>query len=193
MQQFLVGLLQRFGDLADNLDQLAAGDGHTHNVPQKRPDGREGRVAGSFHEGNQGRQLRPRQTTALDVDGHWSGVTLVAPIAPERGKGVLLDGDRWLLHVNLLDNYWWVTRCPQGATAVGTASKLVSLEVSDLLRWKGDSVVFGVSGLAPNGSFDTLGYGWLGLDNVRGRGLGGVGGVLLGCCQLFLQRVSLLL
>src|SRR5439155_23648499 len=101
-QQFLVRPFQGVTDLANDLAQLAARDGHFDDVAEEDADGGEGGVAGPFHEGNQGGQLGTSETALVDVRGQGGLVASLTTVAPVLGAGVLLDGQGRAADVNLL-------------------------------------------------------------------------------------------
>ena len=62
--------------------------------------------------------------------------------------------------------------------------------MSDLFGREGLAFVLGVAGLAADGTLGPVLKGGLGLDDVRGRGLGGRGGILAGSGKVFARDVS---
>ncbi len=89
------------------------------------------------------------------------------------------------LDVHLLHDAGKVSIAMHGAAAAGTDFESVLLEVSDLFGREGLAFVLGVAGLAADGTLGPVLKGGLGLDDVRGRGLGGRGGILAGSGQVF--------
>jgi hypothetical protein len=101
-QQLLVGPLQRLADLGEDLGQLTSADGNADHVAQELADGGEGGVTDALEVRDQGGQPRAEQAPRLDGCGQGRLVEPGAVVAPVPGAGVLLDGQRGLLEVDLL-------------------------------------------------------------------------------------------
>ncbi len=146
-------------------------------------------MTNTFHEGDQGGQFLADQAAVSDVRRQRSD-RLAALRTPVFGKSVLFNGQRRFLDVHLLHDAGKVSIAMHGAAAAGTDFESVLLEVSDLFGREGLAFVLGVAGLAADGTLGPVLKGGLGLDDVRGRGLGGRGGILAGSGKVFAQRVS---
>ena len=66
-QQFLVRLRQRLANLAENIAQFSARNGHADDVTEKDADRRVGGMTNTFHEGDQGGQFLADQAAVSDV------------------------------------------------------------------------------------------------------------------------------
>ena len=104
IQKFLIGLLQCTSHLTDDRRQLPARDRQADDIADELPDGRERSMADPLEVGDQGRQSGPNQAAAFDPDWKRGLVELLATRAPSRMTAVLLNRQRHLLDVNLLDH-----------------------------------------------------------------------------------------
>ncbi len=143
-----------------------------------------------LHEGDQGGQFLADQAAVSDVRRQRQPDRLAALRTPVFGKSVLFNGQRRFLDVHLLHDAGKVSIAMHGAAAAGTDFESVLLEVSDLFGREGLAFVLGVAGLAADGTLGPVLKGGLGLDDVRGRGLGGRGGILAGSGKVCAGRVS---
>ncbi len=144
-------------------------------------------MTNTFHEGDQGGQFLADQAAVSDVRRQQRSDRLAALRTPVFGKSVLFNGQRRFLDVHLLHDAGKVSIAMHGAAAAGTDFESVLLEVSDLFGREGLAFVLGVAGLAADGTLGPVLKGGLGLDDVRGRGLGGRGGILAGSGKVFAQ------
>ena len=144
-------------------------------------------MTNTFHEGDQGGQFLADQAAVSDVRRQRRSDRLAALRTPVFGKSVLFNGQRRFLDVHLLHDAGKVSIAMHGAAAAGTDFESVLLEVSDLFGREGLAFVLGVAGLAADGTLGPVLKGGLGLDDVRGRGLGGRGGILAGSGKVFAQ------
>ncbi len=144
-------------------------------------------MTNTFHEGDQGGQFLADQAAVSDVRRQRQPDRLAALRTPVFGKSVLFNGQRRFLDVHLLHDAGKVSIAMHGAAAAGTDFESVLLEVSDLFGREGLAFVLGVAGLAADGTLGPVLKGGLGLDDVRGRGLGGRGGILAGSGKVFAQ------
>ena len=194
VEQFLVGPLQGPADLADDLGQLAARDRQADDVAEELADGREGGVAAPLEIGDQCGQPRPGQATALDRQGERGVMLLAAVRAPSRMSAVLVDLQGYRGDVNPLDDDRLGVVGQEQVTAAAGAGvqEVVGGLRSEHLGRERHPLVRGVSrlaaGLAPRLTGWRLRLG--GLDDVGGRRLGRVGGVLEGRGQLLLQLLD---
>ena len=174
-QQFFIGLLQRLTHLGDDVRQLPTRDGQPHNVANELADGGEGCVANSLEVGNHGGKPGPDQTAAFDADGQRGLELLLTVRAPPWVAAMLLDLQRHVLNVNLLDHPGHNRRHGfQVMAATGTEIEaIVDRRAVDRFRREGSAFVLGVTGLSADvASILALWRLRLGrLDDVGGRRL----------------------
>ena len=190
-QESLIGLLERTSHLADDRRQLPARDRQADDIADELADGRERSMADPLEVGDQSSQLGPDQAAAFDPDGKRSLVKLLATRAPSRMTAVLLDRQRHLIDVDLLDHTGLGPgRGFQPVAAPGTKIEtIIKRPVFDRLGREGIPFVLGVSGLAADLALSlTIGGRRLGrLDDVRRRGLGRCRGILPRRRELLLE------
>ena len=104
IQKFLIGLLQRTSHLTDDRRQLPTRDGQADDIADELPDGRERCMTDPLEVGDQGSQFGPDQAAAFDPDWKWSRIKLLTTRAPSRMTAVLLNRQRHLIDLNLLDH-----------------------------------------------------------------------------------------
>ncbi len=144
-------------------------------------------MTNTFHEGDQGGQFLADQAAVSDVRRQ-------RQLGPACGTADTSIREKcavqWSTAVSRRPP---AARCGQGqhCDARGRRSRdrtsSVLLEVSDLFGREGLAFVLGVAGLAADGTLGPVLKGGLGLDDVRGRGLGGRGGILAGSGKVFAQ------
>ena len=133
-------------------------------------------MADPLEVGDQGGQLGPDQAASFDPDWKRGLVELLTTWAPPGMTVVLLDRQRHVLDVNLLDHTGLAPERgfqPMAAPGAKIDTMIERSGVYGLSReWV--AFVFGVSGLATDLALSlTIGWRRLGwLDDVRGRGLG---------------------
>ena len=104
IQKFLIGLLQCTSHLANDRRQLPARDRQVDDIADEFPDGGERSMADPLEVGDQGRQSGTNQAAAFDPDGERGLVKFLTARAPSRMTAVLLDRQRHLFDVDLLDH-----------------------------------------------------------------------------------------
>ena len=151
-------------------------------------------MAGSLEVGDERRQGRSDQATALDGRRQWGLVHLVAVRAPAGMTAMLLDEQGHHADIDLLDHPW--RQAGGGLEAVTTAGAGVDAMVEgagvDGFGGKGDAFVFAMTGLSADASF-VLSLRWRGLgrlDEVGGGWLGGGGRVFASGGELLDQLVD---
>ena len=102
---------------------------------------------------------------------------------------MLLDGPGRLSDIHLLDDVDQATFLAQGAAAIGTAVEGVFGKEGDLIAWEEGTSMPGVSRLSTGRTRPVILAEWGpgGLNDVRGRGLGGGRGILARRGQLLLK------
>ena len=192
MQKFLIGLLQRTSYLADDRRQLPTRDRHADDIADELADGRERGMTDPLEVGDQGGQSGSDQAAAFDSDGQRSLVKLLTTRAPSRMTAVLLNRQRHVVDVNLLDDSGLAPgRRFQVLAAAGTKiDPIIERPVVDGLGRERISFVFGVSGLTTDLALSlTFGRRRLGrLDDVGGGRLGRCRGILPRRRELLLER-----
>ena len=182
LQEFLIGLLQRLTHLGNDVRQLATRDRQPNNVADELADGGVRSVADSLEVGDQGRQLGTNQAAAFDADGQRRLELLLTVRAPPWMTAMLLDLQRHVVDVDLLDHPGQNRRHRlQVMAATGTEIEaIVDRRTVDRFRREGIAFVLGVTRLSADAaSILTLRRLRLGrLDDVGGRRLGGGRGVL---------------
>ena len=182
IKKFLIGLLQCTSHFTDDHRQLPTRDRQTDDIADELANGRERSMADPLEVGDQSRQFGPNQAAAFDPDGKWGLVKLLATRAPRRMAAVLLNRQRHLMDVNLLDH---TGLAPGGGfepmAAPGTEiDTMIERATVDGFWREWIPFVFWVSGLAADLTLSlTIGGRSLGrLDDVRRRGFGGCRGIL---------------
>ena len=142
--------------------------------------------------GDQGGQSGSNQAAAFDPDGQRSLVKLLTARAPSRMTAVLLNRQRQVVDVNLLDDSGLAPgrRLQVMAAPRTKIDTMIEKPGVDGLGRERLPFVFGVSGLATDFALSlTLGRRRLGrLDDVGGGGLGGCRGILPRRRELLLER-----
>lgn len=171
----LVRLAQGGRSLLHHLDQLP---GTQRQAPQVLEEGLNGRVrhaAGRLLVDDQGREARPDQAAASNVRGQRGKHDLTGGRVAIFSRPVLGDFKRLFGQFDLLDHLPVVQRLQ--ARGLGFR-QFIGFRPVDLLRGKGRSLVLGVARLAAELAPAGLRRrGFRGLDQVRGRRLGGVRGI----------------
>ena len=194
VRQGLVGRPQGDARLADHLGQLPPREAEPQHVAAEAGGGREGAVADALEPAHQGRQPRTDQASLFDLRRQRGVVYLSAMRAPGGVSAVLGDHEGRLRKFHLLERARRALQRSQTSAAVGAAVRTVVEGLVDLVRSEGRSLVTRVSRLAAEVTLAAvLGrrLGWL--DDVAGRGLGTVGGVLREAGHLGRQLLHLLL
>src|SRR5262249_33169886 len=188
-QQFLVSGFEAGADLLYQLGQLAPADGDLHYVAQELADGGKGGVTNALEEADQGRQVRPGQAGLNHRFGQRRVMHLLALGAPVGVSAVLLNLDGNLLNLDLLHDARSFIGVLQRPAAVRAAVEDVIVGCGDLFRRERRAFVARMAWLAGATAFVLLVLAavprWL--DNVTGRRLGRIAGVLACCRQLHFQ------
>ena len=191
IQKFLIGLLQRTSHLANDRRELPTRDCQADDIADELSDGRERSMADPLEVGDQGRQFGTNQAAAFDADGKRGLVKLATTRAPCRMATVLLNRQRHLIDVDLLNDTGLAPGYGfQPMAAPGTKiDTIVERPVVNRLGRKRLPFVLRVSGLAADFALSlTIGRRRLGrLDDVRGRGLGRRRGILPRRRELLLE------
>ena len=106
--------------------------------------------------------------------------------APVRMPAMFLDADRFFDHFDLLDHMWGRVGVFQGAATVGTMLKRVIMDLVNLFRRKGRTLMPRMAGLtaaAPLLLFPT-GFIFGRLNDIAGGWLGRIARMFPGCRQL---------
>jgi hypothetical protein len=119
IQQLLVGLLQSSADLGDDLGQEGTREVDLDHIAEELADRGVGGVAEAFEVSDQSGQARAGQTAAFDHVGHDAIMDLAAVRAPAGVASVLLDQQRHLDNLDLLNDANVVTGRTQTVTAIG--------------------------------------------------------------------------
>src|ERR1017187_176433 len=104
IQKFPIGLFQRTSHLTNDCRQLPTRDRQADDIADELPDRREGSMAGPLEVGDQGGQFGPNQAAAFDPDWKRCRIELLTTRAPSRMTAVLLNRQRHLIDVDLLDH-----------------------------------------------------------------------------------------
>jgi hypothetical protein len=148
-------------------------------------------MADPLEVGDQGGQFGPDQAAAVDPDWKRCRIELLTTRAPCRMTAVLLNRQRHLIDVDLLDHTGLAPGCGfQPMAAPGTKiDTMIERPVVDGLGRERIPFVFRVSGLATDFALSlTIGERRLGrLDDVRRRGLGRCRGILPRRRELLLE------
>src|SRR5512135_2948381 len=131
---------------------------------------------------DEGGQGRPDQAAPRDPRGEWGLVELLALRTPSRMTAMLLDPQRHLANLDLLDYPRCDGQCRTQVVPARGAGVEVMIEEPGVDRFGRERgpLVLGVSGLSADAaSVLALRRWWLGrLDDVRRGGLGRIRGVL---------------
>ena len=179
VEEPLVGPVEGGRDLADDLAQLAPGDGDPGHVAEEESDGGEGGVAEPLEVGDQGGQPRADQAAPGDGEGRGRLAGPFAPGAPVFGAGVLLDGQLRGLEIDLLDDLGEPAVEAERAATAGAGVQGVFKGLVDPPGGEQGALVPGMPRLAADmAPVLARRRRWGRLDDVRGGRLGGSGGVL---------------
>ena len=146
-------------------------------------------MADALEVSNQGGQPRAEQAPLLDGRGQGRLVGPGAVLTPVFGAGVLPDGQRGLLEIDLLHHPSQAAVAAQRAATAGAGVQEVFGEQGDLLGGERSAFLSGMAGLPapPAGGSVGTGRGLGRLNDVGGGGLGGRRGVFACRGQLLLE------
>ena len=189
-QHFLVGLLQAGADLGHQLGQIPAADRDADHVAQVLTDGGKRAMTGALEEPDQGREFRTSQAGLLDRLGQGPVMHPLAVPAPIGQSTVLLDAHGLVADLDLLDQPRSGGGVLKLATAIGALRQRVVLGLVDLLGRKLRALMLRMAGLTAAAAFLVLALRIvLGrLDDITGRRLGGIAGMLSRRGQLRFER-----